>query len=109
MTVRESGDLDTDKAAVEDLIRQYRKEQGSTRVVVGRGLDRGDVAILDLLCRPAGAAPGTPPLPGLDKRKLTFDTEADPLGAWTWQVFAAVRCSPGFLPARRGASCVGCI
>lgn len=82
ITVRESGNTDTDRLAVEDLIRQYRKEKGSSRVVVGRGLGRGDVGVVDLVCTEKGSSLG--PLPGLDKRKLTFDTEVDPLGGCGW-------------------------
>jgi len=79
VTVAEAGTAASDAAATEDLIRQYRKERGSTRVVTGRALEPSDVAVIDLVVREKGAPESAPPLPGLNKRKLMFDTEADPL------------------------------
>lgn len=73
--VDDVGNQDTDKAAAEDLINQYRKMRGSTRVVADRGLQAGDVAIIDLDIRK-----GKTSLPGLKKDKFQFDTEVDPLG-----------------------------
>ncbi|KAI8469557.1 MAG: hypothetical protein J3K34DRAFT_277210 [Monoraphidium minutum] len=42
-----------------------------------RGLQPGDVAIIDMRICPAGS---DAPYPGLDKTRLALDTEADPLG-----------------------------
>lgn len=78
--VEETGSLATDEAAVDDLIRQYRKEKGKQRVVADRGLRGGDVAIVDMRIRPAAGGAGAAPYPGLDKQRLALDTEADPLG-----------------------------
>lgn len=49
---RDTGDITTDTAAAEDLIRQYRKEKGVQRVAAGRGLAmvrRGSTLFPDLL------------------------------------------------------------
>ncbi|GAX81186.1 hypothetical protein CEUSTIGMA_g8619.t1 [Chlamydomonas eustigma] len=76
VTIKDNGDLNTDNEAVEDLIRQFRKQKGFQRVVVGRGLQRGDTCIMDIdiLSKESKA-----PFPGMCKSKITFDTEVDPL------------------------------
>lgn len=45
---RDTGDFASDTAAADDLIRQYLKDRGVRRVVVGRGLQAGDTAVLDM-------------------------------------------------------------
>ncbi|GBG00567.1 hypothetical protein Rsub_13295 [Raphidocelis subcapitata] len=77
VTVEETGSLADDEAAVDDLIQQYRKEKGAQRVAAGRGLQPGDVSIIDMRISPAG---GGEPFPGLDKKRFALDTTADPLG-----------------------------
>lgn len=47
------------------------------RISACRGLQLGDVAIIDMRICPPGSED---PYPGLDKKKLALDTEADPLG-----------------------------
>lgn len=71
-----TGDLQTDTAAADDLIRQYLKEKAQQRVVAGRGLQVGDVALINMKITPKG---GKEPFPGLSKDMFVFDTEADPL------------------------------
>ena len=71
------GTLETDKAAAEDLIQQYLKEKAQQRVVADRGLQQGDVGIINMKIFPKGS---DNPYPGLDKDKFAFDTSADPLG-----------------------------
>jgi len=77
VTIRDTGNFQTDTEAAEGLIREYRKEKGHQKVVVGRGLQRGDTCIVDLAVR----SPETKmPLPGLTKKRCPIDTERDPLG-----------------------------
>lgn len=75
--VSDTGDLASDTLAAEDLLRQYRKQYAQQRVVAGRGVQKGDVVIMDLVARKKG---GKLPLPGLSKDMFVFDTEVDPLG-----------------------------
>lgn len=77
VTVRETGNLETDAEAAEALIRQYRKDRGRQRVAAGRGLERGDVAIVSMRVDPADGL--GPPFPGLTRDKFAFDTDEDPL------------------------------
>lgn len=78
VTVRETGSIETDREAAEALIRQYRKEKGRQRVASsGRGLARGDVAIVSMRVDPADGL--GPPFPGLTRDKFAFDTDEDPL------------------------------
>jgi trigger factor len=77
VTVKETGNLETDAEAAEALIRQYRKEKGRQRVAAGRGLSAGDVAIVSMRVDPADGM--GPPFPGLTRDKFAFDTDEDPL------------------------------
>lgn len=76
VTVADTGNLETDTAAAEDLIRQYLKEKGHQRVVADRQLQMGDVTIINMEIKQKG---GRTPLPGLKKDMFIFDTEQDPL------------------------------
>ncbi|KAG2424094.1 hypothetical protein HXX76_014769 [Chlamydomonas incerta] len=77
VTIKDTGDFSTDAAAADDLIRQYRKQHGFSRVVAGRGLQLGDTLVIDLeiTSKATGLA-----LPGLSHKRFSFDTEADVLG-----------------------------
>jgi trigger factor len=77
VTVKETGNLDTDAEAAEALIRQYRKDRGRQRVAADRGLVKGDVAIVSMRVDPADGL--GPPFPGLTRDKFAFDTDEDPL------------------------------
>ncbi|GIL63299.1 hypothetical protein Vafri_17396 [Volvox africanus] len=77
VTIKDTGDFQTDAAAADDLIRQYRKQHGFSRVVAGRGLQMGDTLVLDMQIR--GEASGQA-LPGLTHSRISFDTEQDVLG-----------------------------
>lgn len=46
--LRDTGDFTTDAAAADDLLRQYRKQHGFSRVAAGRGLQLGDTLVMDL-------------------------------------------------------------
>ncbi|GIL80615.1 hypothetical protein Vretifemale_9953 [Volvox reticuliferus] len=77
VTIKDTGDFQTDAAAADDLIRQYRKQHGFSRVVVGRGLQMGDTLVMDMqICAEASGQP----LPGLTHSRISFDTEQDVLG-----------------------------
>ena len=76
VTIKDNGNLATDEAAADGLIRQALKKAGFQRVVPDRGLQSGDTAIIDLEVKVQG---GKMPLPGLSQSKVVFDTEADPL------------------------------
>ena len=76
--MQDTGSLETDKAAADHLIRQYLKERGHQTVVLERGLEHKDVAVVDMEVKLKG---GRTPLPGLSKTKFIFDTDDDPLGA----------------------------
>eukprot|EP00879_Flechtneria_rotunda_P032257 GHRR01035433.1.p1 GENE.GHRR01035433.1~~GHRR01035433.1.p1 ORF type:complete len:363 (+),score=127.96 GHRR01035433.1:198-1286(+) len=78
VVVQDTGNLETDTAAADDLIRQYLKQEGQKRVVADRGLARNDGAIIDMRIAPKRSP--TAPYPGLDKDKFFFDTDQDPLG-----------------------------
>jgi len=78
VTVRETGDAETDAEAAEALVRQYRKDRGKQRVAADRGLRAGDVAIVSMRVDPADGM--GPPFPGLTRDKFAFDTDEDPLG-----------------------------
>ncbi|GFR44774.1 hypothetical protein Agub_g6106 [Astrephomene gubernaculifera] len=80
VTIRDTGDLASDTAAADDLIRQYRKQHGFSRVVAGRGLQRGDTLVMDMQ---VVTAAGQQPLPGLTKSRISFDTEEDALDITT--------------------------
>lgn len=76
ITVQDTGNMETDQAAAEALIRQYLKQEAQKRVVADRGLARGDGAIISMRIAPSA---GGPPYPGLDKDKFFFDTDQDML------------------------------
>ena len=76
--LQDNGDLATDMAATEDLIKGWRKQKGGfQRVVVGRGLEKGDTCIMDLDIKAQGMKAS---LPGMKKQRFPFDTDMDPLG-----------------------------
>ncbi|KAG2486398.1 hypothetical protein HYH03_014975 [Edaphochlamys debaryana] len=77
VTIKDSGDFATDAAAADDLIRQFRKQHGFSRVVASRGLQLGDTLVMDLQVtnKSTGQA-----LPGLTHSRFSFDTEKDVLG-----------------------------
>lgn len=78
VTLQDTGNLNTDAQAADKLIRQYRKEKGGfTRVVQGRGLQAGDVAIVDLAMHDKNNPQMT--VPGVNQVKFSFDTDEDPL------------------------------
>ena len=78
VTLQDNGNFSTDVAATEDLINGWRKQKGGfQRVVVGRGLERGDTCIMDLDIKAAGSKVS---LPGMKKQRFPFDTDMDPLG-----------------------------
>lgn len=78
VSLQDTGDFSTDVAATEDLIKGWRKEKGGfQRVVVGRGLQRGDTCIMDIDMKAEGS---TVSLPGMKKQRFSFDTDMDPLG-----------------------------
>lgn len=76
--VEDIGDDGTDRENVEQYIRTFLKNKGTQRIVQGRGLERGDVAILDFeFLRPDNREP----LPSLKQDKFQFDTDLpDALG-----------------------------
>lgn len=78
VVIQDNGDLSTDVAATEELIKGWRKQKGGfQRVVVGRGLEKGDTCIMDLDIRGKGMKAS---LPGMKKQRFPFDTDMDPLG-----------------------------
>jgi hypothetical protein len=78
VVLQDNGDLLTDVAATEDLINGWRKQKGGfQRVVVGRGLEKGDTCIMDLDIRAKGLKAS---LPGMKKQRFPFDSDMDPLG-----------------------------
>eukprot|EP00210_Caulerpa_lentillifera_P004392 g4190.t1 len=76
--VEDIGDELTDRANVDRYIRTFLKRSGTQRIVQNRGLDFGDVAILDFeFVRPDNREP----LPSLKQEKFQFDTDLpDALG-----------------------------
>ena len=78
MEILEKGDEESDARNAESYIRTMRKQKGSQRVVVERGLEQGDVAILDFqFLRPDNRED----LPHLKQEKFRFDTDLpDALG-----------------------------
>eukprot|EP00882_Tetradesmus_deserticola_P004536 GHRQ01004782.1.p1 GENE.GHRQ01004782.1~~GHRQ01004782.1.p1 ORF type:complete len:518 (+),score=256.13 GHRQ01004782.1:105-1658(+) len=77
ITVQDTGNLESDQAAAEGLIRQYLKQEGQKRVVADRGLAPGDGAIINMRIAPKSNPAA--PYPGLDKEKFFFDTDGDML------------------------------
>ncbi|GLC38424.1 hypothetical protein PLESTB_001579600 [Pleodorina starrii] len=77
VTIRDTGDFSTDAAAADDLIRQYRKQHGFSRVAAGRGLQMGDTLVMDMEIRSEASGQV---LPGLTHSRISFDTEQDVLG-----------------------------
>ncbi|EFJ43644.1 hypothetical protein VOLCADRAFT_96204 [Volvox carteri f. nagariensis] len=77
VTIKDTGDFQTDAAAADDLIRQYRKQHGFSRVAAGRGLQTGDTLVMDMEVRSESSGQ---PLPGLTHTRISFDTEQDVLG-----------------------------
>ena len=78
LEILEKGDEETDAKNAESYIRTMRKQKGSQRVVIERGLEQGDVAILDFhFLRPDNREE----LPHLKQEKFRFDTDLpDALG-----------------------------
>jgi len=76
VSINDTGDFNTDMAAVDDLLRQILKQKGFQRVVVGRGLQKGDTCIMDIDVRSKSSKQ---PMPGLCKTRFPLDTELDPL------------------------------
>ena len=71
--VQAAGDESSDKAAVDQRIAASIKDSlGTLRVVSGRGLAVGDVAMLDYEAR---IADNGEPIAGSKKEGLRFDTE----------------------------------
>ncbi|WIA15544.1 hypothetical protein OEZ85_002177 [Tetradesmus obliquus] len=77
ITLQDSGNIESDQAAADGLIRQYLKQEGQKRVVADRGLARGDGAIINMRIAPKSNPAA--PYPGLEKEKFFFDTDADML------------------------------
>lgn len=66
------GDEETDKRNVESYIRTLLKKKGIQRIVADRGLEVGDVAIMDFhFLRPDNRES----LPHLTQEKFRFDTD----------------------------------
>lgn len=77
LSIQDTGNEETDKVAAEEFIRQELKNKGYQRVVADRGLQAGDLAVIDMDIRSPGSKQ---PMPGMSKEMLAFDTEVDPLG-----------------------------
>lgn len=72
-----SGNLQSDTAAADGLIRQYLKQEGQKRVVADRGFADGDAAIINMVIAPKSNPAA--PYPGLEKEKFYFDADQDML------------------------------
>lgn len=72
VTVEAASDAEKDAATVEGKMRAVRKEGGQLRVVVDRGLQLGDVAIIDFA---AAVAETGEAIPGAGREGMQLDTE----------------------------------
>ena len=74
MEVPAAGDKATAAAAVDKRLAAALREKGKLRIVVGRPLQRGDVAILDFAAARTDRPGGPEPVLGSQKRGMQLDT-----------------------------------
>lgn len=72
--VPEVGNEETDQEAAKERIWQALKQKGSLRVVEGRGLEKGDLAIIDFEARRADTGEA---IAGSEKKGMQVDTMDD--------------------------------
>eukprot|EP00200_Dunaliella_tertiolecta_P006290 CAMPEP_0202355696 /NCGR_PEP_ID=MMETSP1126-20121109/10480_1 /ASSEMBLY_ACC=CAM_ASM_000457 /TAXON_ID=3047 /ORGANISM="Dunaliella tertiolecta, Strain CCMP1320" /LENGTH=504 /DNA_ID=CAMNT_0048948349 /DNA_START=94 /DNA_END=1608 /DNA_ORIENTATION=+ len=77
VTIKDTGNFETDQAAAEGLVRTFLKSKGHQKVAADRGAKKDDTLIMDMKITDAA---GYTPLPGLSGERIAFDPDEDPLG-----------------------------
>ena len=72
--VAAAGDAEMAAKAVERRLHSALREKGKLRIVVGRQLRRGDVAIIDFAIARTDRSPDGEPVLGSEKRGMQLDT-----------------------------------